>query len=143
MLSEGIKDQEEKGTKEVNMLSNIDQMNDYALSKLNVGEGYKAFGTLDRIYGKNGDEVQVNTMPFTMVMSNVPEYLGTEFGKRLHSQAVGEQVRTTHALAFGNDMNQIKKYRNMVWEAAEELNRRGNSVPLAELREIEEARKKV
>ena len=78
-----------------------------------------------------------------VVMSNVPEYLGTEFGKRLHSQAVGEQVRTTHALAFGNDMNQIKKYRNMVWEAAEELNRRGNSVPLAELREIEEARKKV
>jgi hypothetical protein len=123
-LAEGIAGQEEKGKKEVNMLSNIDQMNDYAMSKLNVGEAYKAFACIDRIYGKNGNAVQLNAIPFTMVMSNMPELLGTEFGHRLHKQATGEQIRSSHALAFGNDVKKVAMYREMVDQSIHELYRR-------------------
>lgn len=140
-ITEGIKGQEEKGEAEVHMLSSLDQMNDYALSKLNVGEWYKALKTLGRIYGKNGGAVGLNTIPFTLLMSNMPEYLGTDFCRKIHSEATGKDARSTHALAFGNDLNHVKTYRNMVWEAAEELSRRGNSWVLAALSEIEKTRK--
>lgn len=123
-IAEGISWQEEKGKKEVNMLSNIDQMNDYAMSKLNVWEAYKAIACIDRIYGKNGGPVQLNAIPFVLVMSNMPELLGTEFGHRLHKQATGEQIRSSHALAFGNDTNKVAIYRNMVDQVVKELDHR-------------------
>ncbi len=123
-ISEGITGQEEKGAKEVNMLSNIDQMNDYAMSKLNVWEAYKAIACIDRIYGKNGGPVQLNAIPFVLVMSNMPELLGTEFGHRLHKQATGEQIRSSHALAFGNDTKKVAIYRDMVTQAVKEIDRR-------------------
>jgi hypothetical protein len=123
-IAEGISGQEEKGKKEVNMLSNIDQMNDYAMSKLNVWEAYKAIACIDRIYGKNGGPVQLNAIPFVLVMSNMPELLGTEFGHRLHKQATGEQIRSSHALAFGNDTKKVAIYRDMVDQVVSEIDKR-------------------
>lgn len=142
-IAEGITWQEEKWEKEIEMLSSIDQMNDYALSKLNVGEWYKALKTIKRIYGKNGDAVSLNAIPFTMLMSNVPEYLGTDFASKLHKEATGGEARSTHAFAFGNTIHHVQTYRNMVWEAAEELARRGNTAALAELASIEKKRKEI
>jgi hypothetical protein len=143
-ISEGIKDQGEKWEKEVNMLSNIDQMNDYTMSKLNVGEGHKALACLDRIYGKNGSPVKLNALPFTMVMSNMHEYLGTAYANKLHTQAVGKNIRSTHALAFGNDINLAKTYREMVMKCSAELqNRHPSSDILSDLKAVEKLRSKV
>lgn len=52
------------------------------------------------------------------------EYLGTDYGNRLHKQAVGENIRSTHALAFGNDINLAKIYREMVMNCVKELSNR-------------------
>ena len=57
-------------------------------------------------------------------MSNMHEYLGTDYGNRLHKQAVGENIRSTHALAFGNDINLAKIYREMVMNCVKELSNR-------------------
>ena len=85
-IAEGKDESSKKGDTEVNLRSNIKQMNKYALSKGYVGEWYKVLGTMDRIHSKNGSPTELNVMPFTMLMSNAPEYMGSAFRKALHSE---------------------------------------------------------
>jgi hypothetical protein len=121
-LNEGKKSNQEKWELEVNQRSNIQQMNKYALSKGNVGEWWKAFGTIDRLHTKNGSPVELNAIPFIMVMSNAPEYMGSEFRKALHGEWNG--ARASHAFKFGNEMSYINIYRSVVGIAAKEVERR-------------------
>jgi hypothetical protein len=60
-------------------------------------------------------------------MSNLSETLGSEYGKMLHSQAVGENVRTSTALMFGNDKKKADMYRKMVMKVTEEYARRSSA----------------
>jgi hypothetical protein len=107
---------------EVNQRSNIKQMNKYALSKGYVGEWYKVLGTVDRLHSKNGTATELNVMPFLMVYSNAPEYMGSNFRKALHSEGTGP--RASHAFKFGNEMHLVNTYRSVVQMAAEEVSRR-------------------
>lgn len=134
---------EEKWNMEVNQRTNIKQMNKYALSKLNVGEWYKVLGTIDRIHSKNGNAVELNAIPFTLLMSNLPEYMGSEFRKSLHSEWTGP--RASHAFKFGNEMWLVNTYRGVVMLAAKEIERRHrgrwSSIKIvSELEKIEENR---
>ena len=61
-------------------------MNKYALSKGNVGEWWKVVGCIDRLHTKNGSSVDLNAMPFTILMSNAPEYMGSDFRRALHTE---------------------------------------------------------
>jgi len=100
-------------------------MNKYALSKLNVGEAYKVIGCIDRIHTKNGSPMELNHIPFTILMSNMPEYMGSEFRKMLHGEGNGD--RASHAFKFGNELPYVRTYRSVVMKAAQELDRRKNT----------------
>jgi hypothetical protein len=97
-------------------------MNKYALSKAYVGEWYKVLGTVDRLHSKNGSPTELNAMPFLMVYSNAPEYMGSNYRKALHSEGTGS--RASHAFKFGNEMHLVNTYRDVVQMAAEEVSRR-------------------
>ncbi len=142
-LVEGKKWNQEKWEMEVNQRSNIKQMNRYALSKLNVGEAWKAMGCIDRLHTKNWSPTELNAIPFTLLMSNMPEYMGSEFRKALHSEWTWQ--RASHAFKFGNEMSLVNTYRNVVWIAAKEVDRRnrqkGNITDVSgELTKIERER---
>ena len=117
-------------------------MNKYALSKGYVGEWYKVLGTVDRLHTKNGSPAELNAMPFLMVYSNAPEYMGSNFRKALHSEGTGP--RASHAFKFGNEMPLVKTYRSVVQIAAKEVARRtGKSEIIHKLEKIEEKRRKI
>lgn len=142
-IKEWVSSNKEKWEQEVSTRTNIKQLNKYALSKLAVGEGYKTIGAIDRIFDKNGGPVDLNKIPFTMVMSNMPEYLGSEYRKMMHSEATGK-LRNTHAFMFGNELEFVRNYRNVVALAAKEADRRSGTTEISKaLAEIEADRKKV
>ncbi len=135
-----------KGDMEVNQRSNIKQMNKYAHSKGYVGEWYKVLGTIDRLHSKNGSPTELNVMPFLMVYSNAPEYMGSNFRKALHSEGTG--ARASHAFKFGNEISLVNTYRSVVQIAAKEVDRRNmangrTSSVFDELKKIEDKRKEV
>jgi hypothetical protein len=118
------------------------QMNKYALSKAYVGEWPKVLGTIDRLHGKNGSPAELNAMPFLMVYSNAPEYMGSNYRQALHSEGTGP--RASHAFKFGNEMSLVHTYRSVVKLAAAEVERRsGNKGIVQALQNIEEKREKI
>jgi hypothetical protein len=140
-LNEGKKSNFEKGELEVNQRTNIKQMNKYALSKWNVGEWWKVMGCIDRLHTKNGSPVDLNAMPFTILMSNAPEFMGSELRKTLHGEWNGN--RATHAFKFGNELSYVQTYRDSVMLAAKEIDRRNGTSAAVALKKIEEKRKHI
>jgi hypothetical protein len=140
-LNEGKKSSVDKGELEVNQRTNIKQMNKYALSKGNVGEWWKVIGCVDRLHTKNGSAVDLNAMPFTMLMSNAPEFMGSELRKTLHGEWNGN--RASHAFKFGNELTYVQTYRDSVMLAAKEIDRRHGTNSATALQKIEEIRRHI
>jgi hypothetical protein len=141
-IREWEEESKKKGDTEVRQRSNMKQMNKYALSKAYVWEWYKVLGTGDKLHSKNGSAAELNAMPFLMVYSNAPEYMGSNFRQALHSQGTGK--RASHAFKFGNEMSLVNTYRSVVQMAAIEVGRRTNNNKIVEeLNAIEAKRKSI